>query len=744
MKPDENTPPPNPPPDGHLVSAQGGPLGHLRDGEWYPPGTYPEHTPPPGGGLSAYLHALRRRWLSVTALGLLCAAVLGTAVWFAHVSQYTAISLIEIPAGKGGPWGHGDRDMASERWRQTQIQYVTSDFVLMAALRKLEIATLPTVQEEPDPVAWMKDRLRVAFPGNSELMRVSLKGKNPKELAALVDAVVEAYKTEVVDKERAEENQRLSDYEEIYAEQEAKFRDRWHDLNVLVEDIGTGDPEALSLKQRQTLEAYATLRKELVAIQIELMRAEGQLKVIEKALERAGSQPVSETEVAVAARADPQMQQLLANRNAILVRLDKVNRTAKREIAAQYERRDRPILEEIDGQIKAGEEKLRKDLERRKQAAIARQLVPLQSQVEHLRELERQLAQDVESRRKEAETIGGGSIDIQLLTTEINSLEQTLQRIDQECQDLKIKSKFPSPIEVVQPATVPRSPDRDKKVQLILVAILAGFFVPGCVIVWWDIHGRRVNTSAEVAQGTGLEVIGAMPIIPATAARHLAGTSRRDQRWRAMLAESVDAIAARLLRQAELDQTRVVLVSSAVAGEGKTTVATQLALSLARSGHRTVLVDFDLRRPAIDQLLGLPLEPGVSEMLRQESEFQEVVRQTADADFAVVTAGRWSHTGMGVLANGVAGGFIDKLREEFEFVVVDGSPILPVVDARFLSRYVDGVVLAVLRDVSRIPKIVETCEILGKFGARALGAVVTGSSNEGYYSHGYYGPRDST
>ena len=75
--------------------------------------------------------------------------------------------------------------------------------------------------------------------------------------------------------------------------------------------------------------------------------------------------------------------------------------------------------------------------------------------------------------------------------------------------------------------------------------------------------------------------------------------------------------------------------------------------------------------------------------------------------------------------------------------MLDGSPILPVVDARFLSRYVDGVVLAVLRDVSRIPKIVETCEILGKFGVRTLGAVVTGSPSEVHYSHGYYDSPDS-
>jgi len=197
----------------------------------------------------------------------------------------------------------------------------------------------------------------------------------------------------------------------------------------------------------------------------------------------------------------------------------------------------------------------------------------------------------------------------------------------------------------------------------------------------------------------------------------------------------VDGIAARVLRKAETEQCRVIMVSSAVGGEGKTTLSTQLALSLARTGRRTVLVDFDLRRPAFDAVFGLPLEPGVCEILRDQSPVSTLVHQIATNNLSVVTAGRWDRLALASLSNGAAAAMFKTLREEYDFVVVDTSPILPVADARFVSQHVDSVVLSVFRDVSEAPKIQAACEILAAFGVQTVEAVVTGSNDNVYGEH---------
>ncbi len=180
------------------------------------------------------------------------------------------------------------------------------------------------------------------------------------------------------------------------------------------------------------------------------------------------------------------------------------------------------------------------------------------------------------------------------------------------------------------------------------------------------------------------------------------------------------------------------MVSSATGGEGKTTLATQLALSLARTGRRTVLVDFDLRRPSFDEMFGMPLSPGVSEVLRHESDPSDLVHPVAADNLAVVTAGRWDRQALASLSNGSVDALFRQLREDFDFVVVDTSPILPVADARFVSQYVDTVVLSVFRDVSEAAKIQAACDILAAFGVQSVEAVVTGPGNGMYGRHTGY------
>jgi capsular exopolysaccharide synthesis family protein len=295
-------------------------------------------------------------------------------------------------------------------------------------------------------------------------------------------------------------------------------------------------------------------------------------------------------------------------------------------------------------------------------------------------------------------------------------------------EKLRVELDSPPRVTLVKQASEPESEYLPGlRIALTVVAAMASFCLPVGLILWWDLRAQRVNSAAEVSKGLGLSVIGSMPLIPARVVRKLGSPSRRHQSWQLRLSESIDSIAARLLRhRGAEDQPRVVLVSSAVRGEGKTTLATQLALSLARNGRRTVLVDFDLRRPSLAALFKLPAEPGVCEVLRGQSDLLPLVHQTATENLSLVTAGRWDRLALAALANAGAGAIFTALRAQHEFVVVDTSPVLPAADTRFVSQHVDMVILSVFRDVSQSPKVQAACEILEAFGARTLEAVVIG------------------
>jgi capsular exopolysaccharide synthesis family protein len=273
---------------------------------------------------------------------------------------------------------------------------------------------------------------------------------------------------------------------------------------------------------------------------------------------------------------------------------------------------------------------------------------------------------------------------------------------------------------------------------MTVLVLLSGLCLPVVGITMLDIRHQRINTSAEVRERLGIPIIGSMPIIPTRVLRQLGSPSKRNQLWQLRLTESVDGITARLLRRAELEQKRVVMVTSAVSGEGKTTLSAQLAMSLARAGRRTVLVDFDLRQPSFDDAFGLARSPGISEILRNESDLAGAIQQTQTANLSVITAGRWNRMALSALANGSAYSLFKELRDEYEFVVIDTSPILPIADARFVSQYVDSVVLCVFRDVSESPRIRAACEILEAFGVQCIEAAVAGTSESDSSRSGYY------
>jgi len=341
---------------------------------------------------------------------------------------------------------------------------------------------------------------------------------------------------------------------------------------------------------------------------------------------------------------------------------------------------------------------------------------------------EQQLRADVERLDQEARRLGGFYIEVETARDRITELQELLQSLRQERGKIEVELGSRPRIELRSPADVPVLQDGlPVRITLSVLAGMVGLGLPLGLITLWDMSRGRVNTASDVSRGLGLTVAGSLPRIPPAVLRRLGSPGRRHRAWHHRLTESVDGITARLLRQAEMDDRRVVLVTSADSAEGKSTLATQLAMSLARNGRRTVLVDFDLRRPAFASVFGVDETPGIAEVLRGECELSEVLHQTAIDGLTVITAGRCDRQAVTALANGAGASVFKELRQEYDFVVADSSPVLPVADTRFLSQHVDTVLLSVFQDASQMPKVGSAREILEAFGVRHVEAVVTGT-----------------
>jgi capsular exopolysaccharide synthesis family protein len=254
-----------------------------------------------------------------------------------------------------------------------------------------------------------------------------------------------------------------------------------------------------------------------------------------------------------------------------------------------------------------------------------------------------------------------------------------------------------------------------------------------------EFRARRIQTPEEVATGLGMRVVGAIPALTGPALGRLVASAEAYDGCENSLLESIDAIRTTLLRDPHAEQSRVILITSAVAGEGKTTVASNLATSLGRAGRKTLLVDCDLRCPSAHQLFEQTLQPGLSEVLLGEVPPADAIRPTTAIEgLWLMPAGHWDREVLQALARQGVQEIFNRLKEDFDFIVVDSHPVLPATDTMLIAQYADAVILALMRDLSQAPRVHAAAQRLASLGVRVLGTVVNGIPEEVYETgHAY-------
>jgi capsular exopolysaccharide synthesis family protein len=362
----------------------------------------------------------------------------------------------------------------------------------------------------------------------------------------------------------------------------------------------------------------------------------------------------------------------------------------------------------------------------------------------------------------EREKDAGGSetppFDLVNLRSRVEGMNRGIARIHEEVTILRA-NPGQSRVAVLEGAAAP--PERAIGRQTKLAgAAGAGMFVLGLLgVAWIESRRRIINGAADVSRGLGLTVVGTVPSLPESARRpHRAssngassdvaapnqaspdgaatrsalpnGAAAGETYWQNRLMESIDGIRTLLLHAVRGDNLRIIMVTSAVGGEGKTSLASQLAASLARAWKKTLLIDGDLRHPAAHRLFDAPLDPGFSEVLRGDADLVQAIKATALSRLWVMPAGHWDAHAVQALAQDQVRTKLLSLKQQYDFVIVDSCPVLPVADALVLGQHVDGVLFSVMRDVSRLPALRAAQERVQNLGVRTLGAVVIGEQSD--------------
>lgn len=338
---------------------------------------------------------------------------------------------------------------------------------------------------------------------------------------------------------------------------------------------------------------------------------------------------------------------------------------------------------------------------------------------------------DVQRRDKKREALAQADSDARALVASLNQRARMVE--------LQAETQL-SDARLVEHAAVPRTPVRpDLKLQLILawlVSVIGGAAFAAARYFRVD----AVRTPDDVEARTGVHVIGALPTLDAgnTAVARALYPARNP---RSLAAEAHRSL--RTMMQARLpkDGPLRLLVSSGVAGEGKTTTIAGMAASFARLGQRVLVVDADLRRPRLHTLFQRGQVPGLAELLRDGGNPLDHVTNTTIDNVALLPAGDGMADGAELLASLELPVLFDHLSKAYDVVLVDSSPVGLVSDCLALARVVDGAVLVVRRDKAPVRLAHMALQRLAGTGVRILGTVlndVPPSKDALTYGQGYY------
>lgn len=204
-------------------------------------------------------------------------------------------------------------------------------------------------------------------------------------------------------------------------------------------------------------------------------------------------------------------------------------------------------------------------------------------------------------------------------------------------------------------------------------------------------------------------------------------------------AEKFRFLAVRLRQLRQSRTMKKVLITSTIPQEGKSTVAANLACTLARrKPHKTLLLEGDLRRPTVAQKFGLGNVPGLSEWLRGESESMNIYRLES-LGLWVLPAGSAPENPLELMQSGRLSSLMDQLTSWFDWIVIDSPPVLPLADTSIWARLADGILLVTRKSVTEKQQLLRGLEALER--SKLLGALVNGSTDAAhsdYYQR--YGP----
>jgi len=326
----------------------------------------------------------------------------------------------------------------------------------------------------------------------------------------------------------------------------------------------------------------------------------------------------------------------------------------------------------------------------------------------------------------------------QLAADIANATARSLESVVVELETPAAGGDSPVQLSTVRPATVPGSASSPNVRLNLALGLVVGLALGVALAVVREKLDTRVRTTADVEAVTDAPVLGAI------------GYEEDAPDHPLIVQESPQALRAEAFRRLRTNlqflelgsSARTFVMTSALPGEGKTTTCINLAITLADAGQRVALVDADLRRPSVAKYMGIEGSVGLTTVLIGKVAVADAVQPWGNGNLDVLAAGQVPPNPSELLGADAMSGLVEQLGADYDVVVIDTPPLLPVTDAAILARVVGGAIVVVGTGTVHRQQLASALSALGTVGARLLGLVVNRvpvkGPGSGTYGYGYY------
>jgi len=459
----------------------------------------------------------------------------------------------------------------------------------------------------------------------------------------------------------------------------------------------------------------------------------------------------------VAARDDQTIRQatgevmaLRAKEAALGERLDEFRAQRQLELEAKHDRlakrygpqhaKVREVREQI-ARLKGDANQAAADPRQAQAAALLKSIEQGLKSVEAMRaEVEQRFQQDLaESNKSEIGQLGESNLR--------NNLERQralFYSVVDQLKQAQLVSDFGSvTAQVLDP---PAAAENRPPIVLVLIAALAlgcGLGAGGVYVA--DQLDARIRSLPEIQRLLDYRMLGVVPLLSRGQQAYVQIALVSHAKPRSQLAETYKSIRTRIDLLRRNWDGKVFMVTSPQPADGKTTTASNLAICIAQSGRKVLLIDADLRRPSQHTLHGLPRSPGLTEILNDQIPFHQAVQQTAIENLDFLATGEEVSCPAELLAKDRLGLLVNELRQGYDLVILDTSPLLVVTDPSVIAVVIDGILLIVRPATTRRLDIERSQELLKALETPVLGLVINAiNPGQDGYGHGYYPYGDGT